>query len=110
MFDSVIYQGREYQTKDLKCMMEVYTITEDGKLVSDTYHMEDVPLDQRPFPDMPFLGSVKQVVDIKDVDQHYHGHLHFYAVDLDGKWIDYFAKFTDGKLVEIKREERDLDD
>ena len=69
----------EFQTKDFACEMAQYEIASDGRL-------------------------------LKDGEPHYfHGHLNFYTHEPDdntgrggGWWFQYDAKFTDGRLVEIK--------
>ena len=40
LFDTIKYKGKEYQTKSLECLMDVYTITESGRLVHDICHIE----------------------------------------------------------------------
>jgi len=105
MYDEVIYKEERYQTKDLVCFMEEYRITEDGRLVTDEYEMVDCPRsEQTKFGDV-WLPLGKRNILKKNVDTKYHGWLNFYGEE-NGKWVDYAAKFTDGKLVEIKREER----
>ena len=69
----------QFQTKDFACEMSGYEITSDGRL-------------------------------LKDGEPHYfHGHLNFYTHESDdntgrggGWWFEYDAKFTDGRLVEIR--------
>jgi hypothetical protein len=105
MFDYVNYKGAIYQTKDLSCVMETLTITEDGRLVHDESHWEPVEKKDRPHPNddglLGMMGSFKTVVDRENVDLNYHGYLNFYRHTDSGKWEEFNAKFTDGKLVEI---------
>jgi hypothetical protein len=72
----------EFQTKSLSCFLDTYTITKEGRLTKDNG-----------------VGTI--------VDLCYHGVITFYSsagqYD-DAKWIQYKAKFTDGQLVDIKRE------
>ena len=69
----------EFQTKDLECTLEQYTISADGKLLSN------------------------------GVDIAFHGILNFYTYDKSpgerdvAEWYEYDAKFTDGQLVSITR-------
>lgn len=65
------------QTKDFECSMSTYTIKEDGTLWTDCY------------------GKPVQLAG-------YHGMLNFYAMERGGKWHEFNAKFTDGKLEGIE--------
>lgn len=90
-----------FQTKDFDCLMDSYTITEDGRLVLEQAHYEHVPLEDRPYPNGPgfleMLGCLRRVVDGM-VDTDFHGDMEFY----DSK--NYFrARFTEGKLQWIRR-------
>lgn len=103
-----------FQTKDFDCELTTYTITKDGRLVSDDWHYEDVPPAERPHPDsdglLGLIGSIRKVVDRPSVDRNFHGTFRFY--DYEGNPNSrkpmiphvYSAKFTDGKLVEITKE------
>ena len=62
----------EFQTKDLDCCLETYTLTAEGKLLG---------------PD----GE----------DKEFHGWLNFYSLGPAKDWHEYRAKFTDGRLVQI---------
>jgi len=64
--------GTSFQTKDFDCFMDRYTITADGYLLRNG---ESVP---------------------------FHGMINFYTYTRDDMWFEYEAKFTDGRLVEIK--------
>lgn len=107
MFDEVVYKNKKYQTKDLKCVMGEYRITDDGRLVTDTYKF--VPADKVP---IRFPRFKKEIIE-KDVDTNHHGRLHFYGMKegtdgyRDAKWVVYDAKFTNGKLVKIERREEE---
>lgn len=73
---------RDFQTKDLECMLDHYRITEGGRLVVRSYG----------------AGAER--------DTNFHGVLNFYtytgkANSKDFEWWQYQAKFTDGKLVKI---------
>lgn len=69
----------EFQTKSLESLMDRYFITTQGRLILQSYNV--------------------------NVDTDYHGMLHFYTtVDVEdfGKYfIEYNAKFTDGKLIQV---------
>jgi len=82
MFDDIVCKrplpgpkqppDESFQTKDFDCRMDHYTITAEGTLV-------------------------KEGVEIP-----FHGLLNFYTYTQDDWWFEYDAKFTDGKLVEIR--------
>ena len=84
--------GHEFQTKDMYCLMDSYLISSAGKLL----YREGTWSGKRDIE----LSAYK--------DAEFHGILHFYsaAVLANGNtyFIDYFAKFTDGIIVNIKYE------
>lgn len=108
MFDYVKYKGETYQTKDFDCVMETFTITDDGRLVHDETHWEPVEKKDRPYPNddglMGMCGSFKTVIDRANVDLNFHGVLNFYRLPDSGGWEECNAKFTDGKLVDVNIE------
>lgn len=108
----------ELQTKDFDCEMVTHVITADGRLLLDRGDWEEVPKEERPYPDAEdfraLFGSIRRVP--KTVDANFHGVVEFYGLEVVGyepderygprgrpvyKSHDYLAKFTDGKLVEI---------
>lgn len=91
MFDDVIceaslpdeYLGKNFQTKDLDCIMAKLKITEDGRLLRCLSWRDE-----------------------NWIDLDFHGILNFYTMDTGmyvnrRGWHEYNAKFTDGQLVEI---------
>lgn len=101
--------GEGFQTKDFECSMVSYEISPEGRLLQPIWHTEDVPKEQRPFPNgdgfLSLCGSMRTVVD-KMQDMNFHGIVNFYRWDESTKRLDeYNAKFTDGLLVEITRDE-----
>jgi hypothetical protein len=86
--------------------MTVYTITADGRLTWRPYHWEDVPKEERPYPDddgfLGLCGSMRRVErDPEDIP--YHGDIDFYAGNHpDVGWWEYKARFTEGKLARIE--------
>lgn len=102
----------EWQTKDTDDQyLSLYTITADGRLVSDDWHMEDVPKAERPYPNddglLGLCGSMRRIVDKADVPRDFHGDIHFYGNDGDWNspdgywWREYRARFSEGKLLQI---------
>lgn len=101
--DGYVPQSGFLQTKDLDCKLTTYTITSDGRLVSDRWHYESVPKSETV---QSMFGIMKVVKDESDVDHRFHGVLNFYDSEGDHgtgdwKWHEYNAKFTDGRLVSI---------
>lgn len=64
--------GVLFQTKDLGCLGEVYTISSAGRLTDTIYG-----------------------------DNHYQGSINFYTETPLGDWHEYFAEFKEGQLQGI---------
>ena len=103
-------QNGNFQTKDLENLLDNYTITKEGRLILHQCHYEEVPEEERYYygkpewdenPIFQFMGSMKSVFD-KDVDLNFHGILEVHEM-LGDEWFSYNLKFTDGTLVEVKR-------
>lgn len=126
MFDSIICEhnlpdgfnpsGILFQTKDLDCHLDTYTISSEGRLIHHYREWEETPEEELPDPKMPFIGCIREKKGSqKLVDMDYHGFIRFYASNLCGLgpkgfitkddeeyWSrEYTAKFTDGKVVSI---------
>lgn len=80
------HQNLEFQTKDLECLLETYTITEEGWLVQHA---------QRGW------GAERL---IRDVEWPLHGDLRFYTSvkEEEPSWIEYVARFTHGRVEWIR--------
>jgi hypothetical protein len=74
-------QNRDFQTKDLECQCHRFEVSPEGRLT---------------------LTINRKAGTRISVDQNFHGMLNFYAL-LGDRWFEYNAKFTDGKLVSVKR-------
>lgn len=100
--DFNLIQDKEFQTKDMDCVLNEYTITQDGRLMLKKAEYKWVD------DDNSFLkGYLDEVSSVLE-DTNFHGQLNFYCfeyIEKDNKelsiCIDYLAKFTDGKLVNI---------
>jgi hypothetical protein len=94
-----------WQTKDFDNLMTEIYITDDGELKINKWEYEFVPKEERPYPDndgfMGMIGSLKRN-HVRLVTIPHHGYVNF-GSQVNGKWYEFNAKFTDGKLVEIKR-------
>ena len=94
-----------WQTKDFDNVMTEIYITNDGELKINQWEYEDVHKEDRPFPDddgiKGLFGSVRRSNEKMETIPH-HGYVRFYS-SINHEWYEFNAKFTDGKLVEIKR-------
>lgn len=99
----------EFQTKSFENMLFKYTITEDGKLLEETYQLDVVPEEERPYygkpewetnPLLRVCGSLKRV-NIKEEQMDFHGWMEIHTIDRDERFLEYKLKFTDGQLVEV---------
>lgn len=99
----------ELQSKDFDCKLSVIEIREDGTLWIEDFDREVVPAEERPHPDpndpLHWVGMLRSVNRRWRKIEH-HGHFNFYGSSPDA-WHEYDAKFTDGRLVEIKLIEDD---
>lgn len=102
----------EFQTKDFENLMETYIIQENGDLWKKHEEYKWVDDDRSP------LKGYLDVVSSEYKHHPYHGVLEFYCYEKlgqkDGKHYvlnsDYLAKFSDGKIVEIKSTKFDIED
>ena len=103
-----------FQTKSLDCAMDRYTITKDGRLTLHKIRYESVPEEERPhygtleWQDSPLakMTGFLKPIPLGDVTIPYHGYLRFYTYvgkHPDDELFEYLAKFTDGRLEEIRR-------
>jgi hypothetical protein len=87
--------GDKFQTKDTPYQyMTTYTITADGRLTWRPYDMQTVPVEERPYPDMPIIGSQRRVEQEPEAIP-FHGDVDFYHY-ASGGWWEYRARFTEG--------------
>lgn len=81
-------QEDSFQTKSLDCLLDNYTITEQGKLILHRQrHYETAA---------------------RKIEVDFHGNLRFYTSkgsreENNYQWFEYVARFTEGKLQWIKR-------
>lgn len=104
----IIVDEPGWQTKDFENVMTEIYITNDGELKINRWEYEVVPKEERPHPDddgiAGLVGSLRRSNERLETIPH-HGYVRFYT-SISGKWYEFNAKFTDGKLVEIKEEKR----
>lgn len=103
-----------WQTKSITRhlqMMENYKITTEGRLWKEEAEYQHVPEEERPYYDEEIGGFESEVRkmagSIKKIhqgwsDTEYHGTFEFHRT-IDGDYVSLEAKFTDGQLVEITR-------
>jgi len=103
-------QDHTFQTKDFDCVLDEYTITEDGKLVLHEKIWEVVPEEERPYygtekwsnPLYRLFGSLRtRYLGDRVID--YHGDLRFYTVSRN-KLLTFKARFTHGELESLTLE------
>ena len=84
---------QSFQTKSLEKLLLYYRITDEGDLeyLDKLADWEDEETTSKK------SGKWVKITDI-------HGYITFYT-SLESEWFEFIAKFTDGKLVEIFRNE-----
>lgn len=109
-------QDQWFQTKNLECLMDRYTITKDGRLILHKVRYELVPEEERKYYGTPewdesplaqMLGMLRSV-PVGDIDLQYHGEIIFYTStgsheDGDFRWYEYAARFNEGQLTRVYR-------
>jgi len=100
-----IPQDIQWQSKSFDCIMTEVYFTKELTLQINRFEYETVPKEERPYPDakglLEFYGSMRRVNEHLE-DLPFHGYVEFYA-QIEEEWFEFKAKFTDDKLVEIKR-------
>lgn len=99
------YEDGAFQTKDLDRGLGLYRITRDGRLEQQCFqlvHREGNPDSDDRWARLPALERRNEHWETVD---DFHGRIRFYGDDVDGRWHEYVAKFTDGRLVEIVADE-----
>lgn len=113
-----VLPGHAFQTKDLECLLDRYTITAEGLLVLHREVWEPVPEEERPYygtlawekPLGKWIRSMK-AVPVGDEEIPHHGDIRFYdAFRMKGEderrvWLEYRARFTEGSLSRIEVED-----
>jgi len=77
-------EDSDFQTKDMDCFLNEYEITPNGSLILIN----------------EMVGGWNYQEAHREIK--YHGLLNFYT-EVHGTWYEFEAKFTDGKMVDIKR-------
>lgn len=108
-------QDLGFQTKDLHCLMDQYTITKEGRLIQHIWEYEGTPKAELPYPDA-LAGSLQSIMGItrridsseRLIDTNYHGLLrmiaaHYPSGKMPPAFVEYTVKFTDGTVASIDR-------
>jgi len=97
-------ENPDWQTKDFDCDLTEIYITDKGELKINRWDYEEVPKEERPYPDgeglLGLMGGLRRVNKRLETIQH-HGYVNFYS-SIGNDWYEFFAKFRDGKLVSIE--------
>lgn len=100
----LIGENPGWQTKDFDCELTEIYITDEGELKINRWNYEEVTKEERPYPDgeglLGLMGSLRRVNERLEKIE-YHGCVFFYSI-IGDDWYEFFAKFTDGKLVSIE--------
>ncbi len=90
----------EFQTKQFNNNMEHYVITKTGELYRETWKYEWV--DDK-ISKAWGIGSLQKIEGsyLREYLTNYHGDVIFYNGTVNGKWRNYHARFTEGKLKTI---------
>jgi hypothetical protein len=90
----------KFQTKSFECLLENYVISDNRQIYRELWDYEWIDNTDSLFG--------KQLVKVdgtyrRDYLTDLHGDIIFYTErpPADGKWYDYFARFTEGKLTRI---------
>ena len=101
--ERIVIGNTEWQTKDFDCDLTEIYITDEGELKINRWEYETVPKEERQYPDdnglKGLFGCIKRVNERLETIP-YHGIITFYGKS-NNDWYEFYAKFTDGKLVSI---------
>ena len=106
-----VFQTKSFGDGFTGGFMDDYTITADGELVLHKTTWELVEEKDRPYygkpewdknPLMQVAGSMKSIPVGDEIIKH-HGVITIYTSGPKKEWFDYEIKFTGGKVVEVKR-------
>ena len=103
MFDHVLYQGREYQTKDTPAqMLDNYKIEQDPE--SGDWHLWYEEYDAEWIQDagQMFGGSIKQSNHRWVCCDDFDGEIRFYYYKSHEDQEEYRALFMDGRMLKIR--------
>jgi hypothetical protein len=92
--DGLVAPEIEFQTKSIWCSMDLFTITEAGRLI---YHC------RRYEADVPCHGyRDMRIVPVGDIDMEYHGDLLVHGTTSASMNLDYVVRFAHGTVEWIR--------
>lgn len=105
-----IGKNPNWQTKDFDCILTEIYITDEGELKINDFNYEIVSKKDRAYPKdeglRGLMGSMKRVNENLKPIKH-HGYVNFYS-NIGDDWYEFFAKFTDGKLISIEGGKKEM--
>ena len=116
MFDTVRVEMRipgysdipdvDFQTKDLDCGLDIYTISGNGELYKELWDYEWVDNDAIPI----IKGHLKRIEDTyrREYLTNLNDSITFYTIINDTVWREYTATFKNGKLTHITYEDTQI--
>lgn len=100
------FDGKNFQSKDLECLLDQYEIRKDGTLWKLVYELVDNPNYDKEKPPFAVGNALFKRENEHWVQEDFHGFICFYGMGESNEWHEYVAKFTDGKLVEIQTDKQ----
>lgn len=104
--DKVRLKNQAFQTKDFDNEMTDIHIEDDGRIKIKRFDYQEVPVEERPYPNaeglLAFMGSIREVNVTYEYLTDLHGYFKFYT-SVGDEQFKFKAKFTDGKLIKIDR-------
>lgn len=89
-----------FRTKDFDPLLCTILIRSDGRLLVEDHDWEEVPLHERPRPDIPVLGKFRRI-NKRWRDLEFHGDLKFYGPMQSDNLYHFRARFTHGNLERV---------
>ncbi len=101
----IIGKSPNWQTKSFDCEMTEIYITDEGELKINRWEYEEVPKEERPYPNEEglkgLIGCLRRINERLETISH-HGFVNFYA-KVEENIYSFSAKFTNGNLVSIEK-------
>lgn len=94
----IIGDNPGWQTKDFDCILTEIYITDN--LMINRWDHETVPINERPDPEYPVIGSVRRINEHLEILVNYTGCVNFYT-NINKDWYEFYAEFKNGKLIDI---------
>lgn len=96
-------QDTHWQTKAFDCLLGLYVIRADGTVAERHYDIEETDGEPNPTTGMRPIKRLDTYTD--HVLEDFHADVRFYEIwytpDQQQEWVEYSARFTDGKLSRV---------